>query len=103
MGLKDVLKRLIGSTEAELIYADGFQQAPYSQGISFIVNLNDLELLNQGKGAPTLKLQFIALKMLLEEGLASEIRNGFHLTSEVVVALDDDNAEILNLPSQIPW
>ena len=98
MGLKDVLKRLIGSTEAELIYADGFQQAPDSQGISFIVNLNDLELLNQGKGAPILKLQFIALKMLLEEGLASEIRNGFHLTSEVVVALDDDNAEILNLP-----
>ncbi len=61
-----------------------------------------MQQLRLGKGTPVHLMQTVVLQMLQEQGNADELPNGYRLTSEAVVALDDEQAELLQLPPNYP-
>lgn len=100
MGLKSLLSSLLGSTSQEDLAAEGFQHAIDSNGINFYLDKSDFEQLLGGKGSPIALIQLVVLKMLEEQGLTERLPNGFSLNSASVAGLDDEQAELLQLPSR---
>ena len=95
MGLMDVIRRILGESEALSPGDAGFSSLADSDGINFFLDRARLEALHAGTGSPLEKVQLVVLRMLLEQGLAEQIANGFHLPSEHFASLDDEQAEIL--------
>ncbi len=68
-------------------------------GLNFISER--LEDCKNGAATDILQHQFIALKMLAEDGVAAEGPNGFHIPKEEAVRLGSTERFLLQLPS--PW
>ena len=74
---------------------------PDSQGVGIELPENIINEARQGIGDELVLYQYMVFQMLLEEGLAEEIKNGIYLESNNAVRLDSDNRNILTLPD--PW
>lgn len=98
MGLKKFLRSLVGGQGDASDNSEGFYQAVDSTGVNFYLEQKDFNALQAGSGNTTEKVQLIVLNMMLEQGLAEPIANGFHVTSENISGLDAEQADILCLP-----
>lgn len=66
-------------------------------GLNFIINDQLSKNIQSGTADDLLLNQYLALKMLEEQGLAISIKNGFSIESQIAVNLDDDAKIILAL------
>lgn len=93
------LKKLISS----LIRNKGSQRYRKKvdfEGVNFLCSEDQLAIINQGKADDLITQQHVVLRMLVEEGLGSELLNGFSIPSASIVNLDEYSQELLELPSQ---
>lgn len=97
--LKSTLSSLIFGEKDKVHVGDGLQKQADSTGLILFAELAVMKQLRLGQGDPTQLMQTIVLQMLQEQGAADELPNGYRLSSDVVVSLDDDQADILQLPS----
>lgn len=67
-------------------------------GINFIFTEGQKEKVVSGKANDLLMHQFIALRMLVEQGEAEELPNGFMIPSSTAVQLDESTRTLLDLP-----
>jgi SNF2 family DNA or RNA helicase len=98
MGLKSLLNSLLGNFSKEDLSGVGFEHSIDSSGINFYLDKAVFEELLLGRGAPTPLIQLVVLKMLEEQGISERLPNGFFLNSTAVSGLDDEQAELLQLP-----
>ena len=71
-----------------------------SSGLILFESLQTITELKVGKGSPVAQLQMVVLQMLLEQGDAEPLPNGYRVSSRVAAALDDEQADLLHLPSR---
>ncbi|MCW4014589.1 MAG: hypothetical protein NWF07_16595, partial [Candidatus Bathyarchaeota archaeon] len=76
-----------------------FTVKPHRFGVSFLCD--SLEDCRAARAPEMLQMQYIALRMLVEQGIASEITDGFEVFSEDVVGLEPSDRLLLGLPE--PW
>jgi SNF2 family DNA or RNA helicase len=69
-----------------------------SEGINFVFTQKQSAEIQNGQAEDLLVHQHIALRMLVEQGEAEELPNGFVVPSEVAVHLDENARLLLNLP-----
>lgn len=100
--LKELLGSLLLSKPSNETASEALQVQVDSSGLMFFTAHDVFAALKSGKGSPAALLQTVVLQMLLEQGEAEELPNGYRLESRVVAALDDEQAELLNLPSRFP-
>jgi SNF2 family DNA or RNA helicase len=89
------IKKLINRSVEE----PRFAVEPHQYGVRFVCD--SLEECRSGGAPEILQMQYIALRMLVEQGVASEMHDGFELLSEDVVGLDEPDRLLLGLPK--PW
>ncbi|MCC4264421.1 DEAD/DEAH box helicase [Oceanimonas baumannii] len=102
MFLKDLFQSLIGARNTDLSELTGFTATPDSWGVNFYLPPDELSDLQNGNGNPLQKIQLIAFNMMLEQGIAEPIANGFHISAEDIAGMDDEQADILQLPPHYP-
>ena len=68
------------------------------EGINFVFSRDQFEKITANTADDFSLSQYIALRMLVEQGDAKELANGFMVPSEVAVQLDDDTRMLLELP-----
>lgn len=93
MDLRTLIRRLVGNTEAQR-----YKKSYDFEGANFVCTQEQVAVINQGKADDLITQQHILLRMLVEEGNAVELPNGFRVPSDVVVSLDQDSRELLELP-----
>src|SRR5690554_3474317 len=93
MRLRNLISRLVGNTEAQR-----YRKSYDFEGVNFVCTQKQLSVINQGKADDLITHQHILLRMLVEEGNAIELPNGFRVPSDVAVSLDQDSRELLELP-----
>lgn len=93
MGLRTFIRRLVGDAEAQR-----YRKIYDFQGANFVCTKEQLSVIKLGKADDLITQQHILLCMLVEEGNAFEILNGFCVPSDIVVSLDQDSRELLELP-----
>lgn len=71
-----------------------------AEGIDFHCEEKLFNSIKTGKADEFITAQFVALKMLVEEGRGEEIPNGFIIDSEVISSLDEDTQQLLKLPQK---
>lgn len=96
MGLFDKLKQIKKQKTK-----DTFKYSPTADGIIFSVTPKTWQALNKQQVNAHLMHQYVALQMLVEEGMASKTENGFFLQSSSAVLLDHHTRFLLDLPN--PW
>ena len=96
MGFLDKLKKT--KTQNKTI---NFKQDITVDSICFSLPRDKWDLVSQKQGEIHLIHQYIALQMLVEEGLAEQEEGRFIINSESAVLLDDHTRSLLDLPS--PW
>jgi SNF2 family DNA or RNA helicase len=79
-----------------------FEQSLDSLGINFILPIKTFDACQAGDGSDWMLHQYVYLKMLEEQGVAEQIRNGFSVSSEEVVNLEKEAWELLELPARFP-
>ena len=95
MGLLDRLTARYGHTDPSLEFiAD-------SQGLGFSFAEADWKGLSAGAGSRLAQHQYVTMQLLLEQGLAEQIRRGFYMNAADVVRLDPTTRDTLLLPE--PW
>lgn len=100
--LKELLGTLLfGKRTCEPV-GEPLQTQVDSSGLLFFGDPQAMNDLKVGVGSPTALLQVVVLQMLLEQGDAKQLPNGYLLCSRVVAALDDDQAALLLLPGRCP-
>lgn len=102
MAFFELIKGLLGGNSQEVKSVDkaGFNLRPDSNGLNFYLEKAIFDALLEGSGSVFGKVQLIALRMLEEQGLAQVLPNGFHISSNVISGLDDEQAKVLNLPER---
>ncbi|MEX7220496.1 hypothetical protein AB2C89_32780, partial [Pseudomonas aeruginosa] len=98
MSLMDIFRSLIGERDGALSTQQGFQSQPDSNGLNFYLPLPAFKALQTGQGSALEKIQLIVLNMLVEQGIAENTANGFHIGAEDIAGMDLEQAEILRLP-----
>ncbi|WP_300433189.1 SNF2-related protein [uncultured Thalassolituus sp.] len=93
MGLRTFIRRLVGDAEAQR-----YRKSYDFQGANFVCTQEQLSVIKLGKADDLITQQHILLRMLVEEGNAFELPNGFRIPSDIVVSLDQDSRELLELP-----
>jgi len=73
-----------------------------STGLIFYTDSQVFKDLKSGQADPLLQMQSIVLQMLYEQGDAVALPNGYRLDDDVAAALDDEQADLLNLPKHFP-
>ncbi|KPA11971.1 helicase [Candidatus Magnetomorum sp. HK-1] len=96
MGFLDKLKKI--KKQVEPVH---FKQDINSEGIYFSLPVHLWNSVIQKQGDIHLLHQYIALQMLLEEGLAEQGEHGFVINPASAVLLDENTRYLLDLPS--PW
>lgn len=102
MSLMDIFRSLIGERDGALSTQQGFQSQPDSNGLNFYLPLPAFKALQTGQGSALEKIQLIVLNMLVEQGIAENTANGFHIGAEDIAGMDLEQAEILRLPRRLP-
>jgi len=95
MGITAYIKNIILSagTEGNILFAIKID----SIGMNLVLPQADFDACQLGAGGAASSYQYAYLKILEEQDLASRIANGFTITHENIVLLEDDAANILNL------
>ncbi len=94
MAVKEILVKLFsgkGSTE-------GYSWGPDPEGLVFYVPTSTTDSIASGDSKLLVTHQHVAMRMLVEEGDAKAIPNGFIIPTEVAVNLDRIAKDILTLP-----
>ena len=78
--------------------AEHYQWKAESEEVNFVVSLSALDKIKMGQAGLWLSHQHVILSMLAEQGQAEIIPNGFIVSTQVVVSLDDASREALELP-----
>jgi SNF2 family DNA or RNA helicase len=94
MGMRNFIRRLVGNTEAQR-----YRKRYDFEGANFVCTQEQLSVINLGKADDLITQQHILLRMLVEEGNAFELPNGFRVPSDMAVSLDQDSSELLELPN----
>ena len=98
MKLMSFLRSLIGETDTAAPQAS-FQTKADSYGVNFFLPQPLFNEIKSGTAGSALqKIQMIALKMLMEQGLAEPTANGFRISAEDIAGMDAEQAEPLQLP-----
>ncbi|MCK5716243.1 MAG: restriction endonuclease, partial [Thiomargarita sp.] len=95
MSMMDWMKELWTKTEPVIKFRVDCQE------LVLFTDCAHFTKLEQGQGGELALAQFVHLKMLVEQGLAEPISNGFVITSENAVRLESDLRFLFGLPS--PW
>ncbi len=66
------------------------------------INSPEFQKCKRGTANDLLQLQYINLKILAEEGIAEEFKNGFMISFEDAIKLDTEYIELFNLPKRWP-
>ncbi|MGE6776469.1 DEAD/DEAH box helicase [Vreelandella titanicae] len=98
--LKDLFNSLMFGRQATGIDGEPLQTQVDSSGLLFFASPQTIAELKAGKGSPIALLQMVVLQMLLEQGDAESLPNGYLVSSRVAAALDDEQADLLNLPGR---
>ena len=69
-----------------------------SEGINFVLKHEQSEKIRSGQANDLLIHQFVALRMLVEQGEAEELPNGVMIPSEIAVHLNEDIRLLFDLP-----
>ncbi len=96
--LKSTLSLLIFGDKEKEISGRGLLKNTNSKGLVLYTEPAVMNQLRLGKGEPAALIQTVVLQMLQEQGAAEALPNGYRLASETVVALDDEQVELLQLP-----
>lgn len=78
-----------------------FRYSPDPDGLNFVYG-GDPHALNHEDSHQLARLQRVTLGMLVEQGLAERIANGFSVPSNTVCRLDRQECRILRLPERFP-
>lgn len=100
--LKDLFSSLILGRQASDLGGEPLQVQVDSNGLLFFTSPQTIEDLKQGKGSSAALVQLVVLQMLLEQGDAEALPNGYFVESRVAAALDDEQAALLGLPDRNP-
>lgn len=100
--LKDLFSSLMLGRQASDLEGEPLQVQVDSSGLLFFTSPQAMEDLKQGKGSPAALVQLVVLQMLLEQGDAEALPNGYLVESRVAAALDDEQAALLGLPDRNP-
>ncbi len=95
MGVLDVIKAIRSQSQS------GFEFRPDSRSLLITLPKDQFEECLKGRAESLLLHQFVALRMLEEQGEAEGLPNGFRVYSDAAVRLDQDARELLELPE--PW
>ncbi|WP_417422008.1 DEAD/DEAH box helicase [Halomonas sp.] len=98
--LKDLFGSLMFGRQTTGIDGEPLQTQVDSSGLLFFASPQTIAELKAGKGSPIALLQMVVLQMLLEQGDAESLPNGYLVSSRVAAALDDEQADLLNLPGR---
>jgi SNF2 family DNA or RNA helicase len=93
MGLKGLINKIIKNN-----VTDQFSIIPDIEGLNLVIEYEKLKTCENGTADLLLLNQYACLQMLVEQGLAEPIRNGFVIPSEHAVCLDNDIRYLLKLP-----
>ena len=97
MSISEILNKLF-SDEGN---SERYQCVEDDDGLNYFVTPIITGKIISGQSGLLVTHQHIALKMLVEQGDAEEIPNGFIIPSAVAVNLDKMTQELLDLP--VPW
>ncbi len=89
------IKSVLSGSKSEPVFEVEYH--PY--GVSFKSEL--MEECRSGKASQIMQLQFISLRMMVEQEQSVELANGFDITSDDVVRLSQTDRMLLGLPK--PW
>lgn len=101
--LKELFESLLFGKHSETPTGESLKTQVDSNGIIFYTTPQEMNNLKAGRGSPFPLLQSVVLQMLFEQGAAEDLPNGYRIDSEVVAALDEEQAELLCLPSSYPY
>lgn len=96
MGIRGLVEGLFSSNDRK----KGYSWKADNEGLNYFVSPSISEKINNGKAKLWVTQQYIVMKMLVEQGDAEEIPNGFIIPTEVAVNLDDISQELLGMPSK---
>lgn len=97
---RDLLSNFLTGRSADALRGEPLRQQADSEGLLFHTTRDEFTELEAGRGSERARLQLAGLRMLLEQGQAEELPNGFRLDAETVAALDEEDAELLELPGR---
>ncbi|WP_167043531.1 DEAD/DEAH box helicase [Salinibacterium sp. ZJ454] len=75
---------------------------PDSTSVNFVLDRNTFADLRRGSGPRGAQEQFILLRMLVEDGVAVELPNGFEIDADDVANLALEESDVLGLPPIYP-
>jgi len=96
MSLKSLINQLISNAPSNTV----FSVLPDIEGLNLFIEQDLLQTCINGSADIYLLNQYTCLQMLVEQGLAESIRDGFVIPSEHAVCLDSDIRYLLKLPEQ---
>jgi len=89
---KEWVAKLVGGEEI------GCALSYDSEGINFIITDEQAKKIQRGQANELLMHQYIALRMVLEQGEAEELPNGMLIPASVIVQIDETFRRLLKLP-----
>jgi len=98
LSLRSLLESILGRASRPEDQRAAFSSYADQSGLYFRLDPALVSALETGDGPALARIQYITLMMLLEQGVAEKLPDTFFLSSEAVAGLDDDAAEILQLP-----
>ena len=94
MNLKSLIKKIIINSPSNTV----FSVLPDIEGLNLFIEDDSFQQCINDSADIFLLNQYASLQMLVEQGLAESIPNGFVIPSEHAVCLDDDIRSLLKLP-----
>ncbi len=98
MSITEIISTIVSGGSS----SERFEQAVDSFGVNFILPVKAFDECKRGTGTGWMLHQYVYLKMLEEQGVAEEIRNGFSVSSQELVRLEDDAMVLLELSQRFP-
>ncbi len=94
MDIKNFIRNLVASE------GDGpcFRIIPDSSGLNLVLPWEDFQNCKKGAGSGRLLHQYVCLRMLEEEGYAGQIANGYTISSDLAVVIEEDAKFLLGFP-----
>ena len=96
----DTIKQLLNKFFSDNERSNGYNWKPDNEGLNFYVDPSITTKISKGEADLWITHQHIALRMLVEQGDAEAIPNGFIVPTDVAVALDRTTQDLLQLPTQ---
>jgi SNF2 family DNA or RNA helicase len=97
MGLLDRIRRRPTAPDDEFSPMPGFR-LEYGDETRFIADAETMAAMRDGRAQRSAQEQFYVLDLLVDEGGAVALPDGFAVPADVVARLDDGDAEVLRLP-----